>query len=477
MNSKSSINQFTIDTSILQLLLSISICLQASMEVSNIWKDRQHGKFTLSASQRHFNGDGSYTDHHVVHTNNPCMVLTSQSGCNLLVVQLIPLSEDTDALFAKRHATRKDNIEFQGIFTRTKTHFGFNITNVTAFPLSFSFRTTEGDSEHQITQVNYIQAFSHIFLDGDCARSTKLHFQVTDVSVNSAESGHVYKSEGVYMKLDVCAVHPQNGWFPYYRASFCPQYGEWECSKYLIVKGRHEKLQRSDPWYYYSGKVKYSNPTLFGFKPRESITNAGLFGHVRPSPVDFNVARSHGQQGSFVPFIGRGSGFNGGGGFGISERETGFPMADSGYDEPDHGIEHGADSLINSSRIGTLTNYGSHSETVHEINEEYQMPHLRANTLVFGLSASENIVKLTDGYEDTNTILDHGSIPSVDSVKLGNEKNCCVCMEEVALCLSLPCAHKCICKTCLDEMSKDSSIKCPLCRKTISYVLIQFETK
>ncbi len=178
MNSKSSINQFTIDTSILQLLLSISICLQASMEVSNIWKDRQHGKFTLSASQRHFNGDGSYTDHHVVHTNNPCMVLTSQSGCNLLVVQLISLSEDTDALFAKRHATRKDNIEFQGIFTRPKIHFGFNITNVTAFPLSFSFRTTEGDSEHQITQDNYIQAFSHIFLDGDCARSTKLHFQV-----------------------------------------------------------------------------------------------------------------------------------------------------------------------------------------------------------------------------------------------------------------------------------------------------------
>ncbi len=373
--------------------------------ISNIWYAKTPRPIflnhTIETLRFHPLEEGYWRDRYIVSTRAPSLVLISESGVALLIVQVIPLGEDTEAFFTEIKITEHKDTDFQAIFTKPNTNYGFMFTNVSPFPLSFNLSVKDGQSEHQLTNINFIAPYSHLFLDGDIVKGKKLYYEMKDESVQT-------------IRLDVCEVSPKNGSYPGHEPHFSPKNATWKCSTDVIVQSKTQQLDIEHRYF------------------RSYMKNLEL----SESGVRYFMLFDSG----FCPFRGL---------------------------EVQNAIQHSGKS-----ECGTET----HSECLNEITFDYQMPHMKAKTLVFGLSAFQNVVSLTGMWTDfpnQKEMLRQNSVPPFMGSKIVSEDKCCMCFDDTSLCLIIPCLHKCFCRKCLDDMRRNAIVKCPVCGKYLVHVVME----
>ena len=178
---------------------------------------------------------------HVVTMDLPFLVLVSKANVVLMTVQLVPNSpcSDVKALFAHRHSSKKDDIQFQAVFAAKSSDFGIRLVNYTPTGLYFSCNIMEQNRERPCTKTNYIPAFDSYTVQEDVVNGCRLSFQTLQGRVTDMEGACAPGELPIgttYFNIAVCATKPKSGnqdWMDH----FSPKDARWECRTHIVVDG------------------------------------------------------------------------------------------------------------------------------------------------------------------------------------------------------------------------------------------------
>ena len=63
---------------------------------------------------------------------------------------------------------------------------------------------------------------------------------------------------------------------------------------------------------------------------------------------------------------------------------------------------------------------------------------------------------------------------NIGDLKIFDISECVICMTEISSVIFIPCAHRCTCEGCYNQLKKTkSSVGCPICRRTINSTIVK----
>ena len=74
-------------------------------------------------------------------------------------------------------------------------------------------------------------------------------------------------------------------------------------------------------------------------------------------------------------------------------------------------------------------------------------------------------------YDEINNLL-NSPITDISNMKIFDAGECIVCMEVNSEIIFIPCAHRCVCNNCYQEIKKIKNC-CPICRQNITKTIIE----
>ena len=80
----------------------------------------------------------------------------------------------------------------------------------------------------------------------------------------------------------------------------------------------------------------------------------------------------------------------------------------------------------------------------------------------------KNIITMTD--TEVNNLLN--PVVDISNMKIYDCEECVICMETNSEIIFIPCAHRCVCVNCYDNIKKIKNC-CPICRKNIVQTVIE----
>ena len=103
--------------------------------------------------------------------------------------------------------------------------------------------------------------------------------------------------------------------------------------------------------------------------------------------------------------------------------------------------------------------YRVNDDDISLISDDNKQPFYNIN--------KKNIIIMSE--EEVNNLLN--PVIDISNMKIYNCDECVVCMEKNSEIIFIPCAHRCVCVNCYEEIKKVKN-SCPICRKNIIRTVI-----